>query len=475
MTDPLISSTGQRFIELFDDPAFQLLLKQFSHRCISWEEFLGYTMPPGMSPLSVWEIMRRMSRHMGIELPIPDLEGGEHWYRRTHELTDVIGIVTRACSPDSRLHRLMNSAGSQHFLMNVRIPETTAATCLDGISISVQDANILLRLGKAPSNATERLVANTFNSIDHLSDLLSEPFSRDLFTYFRDRLLEGVDVDALATTPASLGTGLFEWPNERTERFADRQMDYIAAYANHESGSEYDHAALRALLLTDSFRFYRPLKQVSYQVGLLAADLYALKHNLPVLAMLPVSCAKLDWDRGRLLPPLVSYDRPTFESLRRRSPGDLTSMQTLAAQLMLVALRIVEHYVDAWEKWDRELRLMLKKDHQLNDRQRSILGRALRKPRAKFTIRYHKNNHGIAYPTARRDFLELADKGYLVFKQEGKAFVFTSSPGLQEMFTDKQTLERLRSFVVDKSLLLRLMSGSSDAELPVKETSCHSL
>jgi len=427
-----MTSVDRSVWELLDDAAFRAILKLFTQRCLSWDTFLSQPMPAGMSPVSTWELMRKFSRIVGIELPIPDLRDAEYWYRRTQDLSDIAAVVSRACSPDSRLHHTMTSAAGQHFLIRVRIVETIAATRLDGLSIPESDADILLRLDRTPRNATERLVVNTFGAIGELPDLVAKPFSRKLFRHLRDLLLEGVDTADLQRAEAPLGTGLFEWPDEMTERFADRQMDYFAAYANHETGSEYDHAMLRALLLTDSFRFYRPLKEVSNQVGRLATHLYALKHGLPVLGLLPASRVKLDWDEGRILPPAVSFDRPTFEDLRRRAPGDLTSLQTLAAQLMLIALNDVERYVDEWEERDHQLRQMLKKDRFLNDRQRGILGRALRKPDAEFTIRYHKTNHGIAYPTARRDFLDLVEKGYLVLHQRGKVFVFTPAENLAE-------------------------------------------
>jgi DNA-binding transcriptional regulator YhcF (GntR family) len=95
---------------------------------------------------------------------------------------------------------------------------------------------------------------------------------------------------------------------------------------------------------------------------------------------------------------------------------------------------------------------MLKGAPGLNDRQRAIIGRALRNPEAQFTIRYHKTNHGIAYPTARRDFLELVEKGYLTVEQRGKAFIFVPSNELEEKFSDATTLARLRGLTVDKSL-----------------------
>jgi hypothetical protein len=439
---------GPGIWDLFDDPAFQVLLRHFSQKCLSWDEFLSHDMPKGLSPLRTWELLTRASNFIGIHFPVHDLNDGQYWYHRTQELTDMVGIVARACAPDSRLHRTMTSTGGQHFLMNVRIAETIAATRLDGLSISEEDADILLRLDRAPRSATERLVVNTFGAIDHLSDLVQMPFSRDLFWHLRDLLLDGVDTAALAKSRAPLGTGLFEWPDDMVERFADRQMDTLAAWANHETGSDYDLEVLRALLITDTFRFYRPLKEVSNQVGRLVSHLYALKHELPVLGLLPASRVKLDWDEGRILPPMVSFDRPTYEDLRRRSSGDLTSLETLLAQLSLIALRIVERYLDEWENRDQELRQMLKKDHDLNERQRAILGRALRKPDAEFTLRYHKTNHGIAYPTARRDFMKLVDMGYLTQEQQGKRFVFTPTSRLQELFP-APSLARLRGFAVD--------------------------
>jgi hypothetical protein len=446
---PAGRADGPGIWSLVGDPAFQALLADFSQRCLSWDEFLAHDMPRGLSPLRAWDLLIRLSEHMGIPFPVVDLQDTQYWYHRTHELTDIANIVARACAPDAHLHRTMTSAGGQHFLMNVRIAETIAATRLDGLSIPVEDAEVLLRFDRAPRTGTERLVVNTFGAIDHLPDLIGEPFSRGLFAHLRELLLDGVDTASLARARAPLGTGTFEWSDDLVERYADRQMDTLAAWANHEAGSEHDHEVLRALLITDTFRFYRPLKEVSNQVGRLVSHLYAMKRGLPVLGLLPVSRVKLDWEEGRILPPLVSFDRSTFEDLRRRSSGDLTCLQTLLAQLSLVALRIVERYLDEWERRDRHLRQMLKKDLDLNDRQRAILGRALRKPEAEFTIRYHKTNHGIAYPTARGDFLQLVEKGYLDMHLRGKVLVFTASRRLQEMFADAPSLARLSGFTVD--------------------------
>jgi hypothetical protein len=417
-----------------DDPIFQSLLHQFSRSCITWDGFLDQPLPTGTSPKQVWELLNSLSRAMGVALAVPDLEGNWYWYRRTHDLTDAVTTVSKACSYDSRLYKAMTETSKRRFLFKIRVRNTIAATRLDGLLIADKDAEILLRLDRTPKSATERLIVNTFNAIDHLPSLIDTPFSKDLFFYLRDLLLENVDIHDIETIDKPpLGLTLFDWPDDMCARYANQQMDYISTWANHETGDQYDHPAIRAMILNDCFRFYRPLGQLSNQVGRLVAHLYADKHDLPVLGLLPSSRAKLDWYEGRIAPPDVAFSREEFVQLRLKSPNDLTSMATIAAQLMVIALREVEHDVSLWEQQNDELRTILKADPGLNSRQRSILGQALRNAEVEFSIRYHKTNNGIAYPTARRDFLELVDKGYLSMLKRGRGFIFTASPSLQEL------------------------------------------
>jgi Fic family protein len=419
--------------ELLEDPHFRALLRQMERQAIPWEQFLELPQPENTSPVRTWEVLLGISRSVGIKLVPPDLDDMTYWYRRTYELTDLVETITVACRSNSRIWRTVKASAGQHFLVRMRIAEAIAAARLDGLAISEVDTAVLLSYDKAPQNDTERLVVNTFQADDHLADLLDEPFSPELFMHLRDLLLEGVDSDALKPLPSRLGLIPFEYDDEIVERFADRQMRYIASYANHEAGEEWDFDLLRGLLIKDSLRYYRPLGSVSSQVGQLASRLYGLKHDLPVLGLLPISQTSLDWEEGRIPSSSVACDRTAYFPHWRRSQGDLTVHHTLVAQLALQALRRVENSIEEWERRDAEMREILRKDPLLNHRQRSVLSRALRSPEAEFRIRYHKSNHNIAYTTARRDLLNLAKKGYLVMQQRGKAFVFVPSSSLQEL------------------------------------------
>jgi len=112
---------------------------------------------------------------------------------------------------------------------------------------------------------------------------------------------------------------------------------------------------------------------------------------------------------------------------------DNTAYHTTAAQLALIELRKLEATIESWELRDAEMRRILHKDPLLNARQRTVLARALRDPDAEFRIRYHQSNHNIHYATARRDLVELHEKGYLTMELRGKTHVFTRGRRLDEL------------------------------------------
>lgn len=112
---------------------------------------------------------------------------------------------------------------------------------------------------------------------------------------------------------------------------------------------------------------------------------------------------------------------------------DNTAYHTTAAQLALIELRHLEASVQLWEDRDAEMRRILHSDRLLNPRQRSVLARALRDPDAEFQIRYHQWTHNIHYATARRDLMELHEKGHLNMELRGKAYVFTRGTRLDEL------------------------------------------
>lgn len=422
---------GDSILGLLEDASFQHLLWRSARECIPWSEFLRMPLPEGRSAMRTWELLKAVSRTTGIPLPIPDLEDHEYWYTMTHQLARSLGTISDLCRTGSPLHQAISEAEGHQFLLRSRIDETIAAAKIDGVDISDQTAS-MLRYDRAPRTANERIVSNTLAVLERLPEFVDRPFSTELLMELRDLVLEGVDLSEVKFTSHGGGIMVFTDTDELRGALAERQLRRICAYANDESGDMYDHPIVRALIVREALRLYRPISSAPASVGRLAFQLYALKHDLPVLGLLPISRVTLAWEQGLVGPPVVFPDRDPFFELPRYNERDLTPLLTISAQLLLLALQDLQDYIDSIKNRDEVLRAMLHRDPALNHRQRSILGRALRLPEAEFRIRYHQRKHGIAYATARADLLELTKKGYLKSDLRGKAFVFTASPDLEE-------------------------------------------
>lgn len=407
-------------------------IRAMSARYVTWQDFRQMSTPDGLSAEAAWDLMKLLSRASGIEFPIPDIEGNTYWYHRTHELADAVATIQCMCRADSALYRSLTATQNRSVIVQSRIDETVAAALLDGLQISEDDANALLRLDRAPRSDTERLVRNTLTTLDDIGSLIDVPFSKELFWHLRYLLMEGVDVRRIKRTKPRMGLMPRDYADPDVRAAADRQLEHISSYANHLSGDVHDHAVVRALLIPDMFRYYRPLPDLNSEVGRLAFRLFALKVGLPVLGMLPLSKAKLDWEDGLLDPSVVTLSPDVYLAAQEQDGADLTGWATLTVQLTLAALRDLTWQLRELERRDEELRALLQQDPEINHRQRSILGRALRDPAAEFRIAYHKNTHNVVYATARADLLELADKGFLEIGKSGRAMVFTPRENLRE-------------------------------------------
>ena len=124
------------------------------------------------------------------------------------------------------------------------------------------------------------------------------------------------DIERLQTAPRRHGFDTSDRPEDMLVRMADRQLDYICDYANGTTGDAYDHAIVRALIIRDSIRGYRVLPVASGTVGRIVAAIYALKNGLPVLSILPISKASLEWEEGRLVIPTYPEHVISHESER---------------------------------------------------------------------------------------------------------------------------------------------------------------
>jgi Fic family protein len=86
----------------------------------------------------------------------------------------------------------------------------------------------------------------------------------------------------------------------------------------------------------------------------------------------------------------------------------------------------------------RETEHVVKRADDLNHRQITLIGHALRHLDAEYTIEGHRASHDIVYETARKDLLDLAARGWFTQRKQGRTFVYVPAPDLDRRVAGKK-------------------------------------
>jgi Fic family protein len=111
--------------------------------------------------------------------------------------------------------------------------------------------------------------------------------------------------------------------------------------------------------------------------------------------------------------------------------NDLTYFIIHQLKTIRRAIDDLHHYLERQSRKVRTLESQLRGFLELNHRQKALVAHALRHPGQHYTIRSHRMSHQVVYQTARRDLLQLHERGLLELRKIGKAFVFTPAPNLE--------------------------------------------
>ena len=96
------------------------------------------------------------------------------------------------------------------------------------------------------------------------------------------------------------------------------------------------------------------------------------------------------------------------------------------------AIKELHEYLAIKAEQQKAVEQRLQSMMSFNQRQRALIGHALRHPGFRYTIEGHRISHNTVYQTARTDLLDLSQRGILEKRQTGKAFHFTPVADLEK-------------------------------------------
>ena len=387
-------------------------------------EFQKMPLPKGVDPDAAWRLLdwaRRVSRRTVVTVPGRD----EVWYFPTDEITRCLHRIDMLAGWPMQLALRGLGAEQTRFSGSAAMKEAVAA-CIDREHAHLApDLVADLKRGDQPETVLGQQIANYYEAVSHIEEYARLPFDVGLIERLQVDLSRGLiltesEALRLRETPGADEGPIDEWASSgppAPEKIA-ADLQRIEALATDSGG--FLHPMIRAIVIYFWLEDMRPFAHRQPGMARLAFLVFLHQQGYMNLELVPL--AQITLERGGEVPRAW---RAAILNER-----DLTGFLTFNLQAIVGALEDMQQRIEMASRRYDAVRQALRAKEDLNHRQVSILGRALRVPGATFTIGYHKRAYAVAYATARGDLLDLVDKGYLEYERVSHEYVFTPAPGL---------------------------------------------
>lgn len=429
----------------FSDSAFQLILKNVTVSTITWGDFLNSPMPRGLAANRTWKLIHEVNLNAGTVLP-DFLPSAKIFYRYSLKILNMLIQLIRKYQEAASLEaRLWSGFSAQGVWARTR--DVIAAARIEGVD--VEESRVFeiwdpveKRELSSPENAAEQLVLNGLKAEYNISNYAKRDFNGQLIASIAKDLLHDVKVEdaqnrpprtsRIYLTPQDQGIAsvIAEESGIDGSHESDERIDLVASYLMGDMAAETDMGLVRALLAPDLVRSFASHGPASSLLGMIVQKVVFTRQGFPILSWLPLANARDQWENGEESVATEFIADAVDQTLRHEqaiSMYDITPIQTVNLQLCLQALSRFTSFVTQVESYSNSIKEKLLSSSIFNQRQCAVLARASKGNDRTFTIRHHQRNHGISYATARRDFLELKDSGYLQSRFDGNTQVFYSS------------------------------------------------
>jgi len=371
-----------------------------------WDTIIHLVPPSDLTREEWWlrlKIQRVASRK---RTPLLDVRGRPFTVSLPDVAAEMLHTVDQKASGRIRMaESVTNPANRDRYVISSLIEEAITSSQLEGASTTRRVAKEMLRTGRPPRDRSEQMITNNYSAMQYVG----ANRSLDITT---ERIFELHRIVTLGTLDDPTAAGRLQRPDEvRVQVWGDSDQLLHAPPPAEELQQRlavfwlgYDHYFEDGNGRTARAIFYWAMLKQDYW----------LTEFLTISTIL------------RKAP--IKYTQSFL--LSETDDNDLTYFLIYNLEVLKRALASLERYLERKMQEVQEVEALVRGDSGLNHRQRALVGDALRDVHARYTIHGHQISHGVVYQTARTDLLDLAERGLLSQRREGKAFIFIPADDL---------------------------------------------
>lgn len=399
---------------------------------LHWDKVIHLEPPDGLTH-EEWWLSLKLGRNSGRRgVPLRAVDGSQFWMTLPDEALEALHTVdSQGSGRISIADSVTNPATRDRYVITSLIEEAITSSQLEGASTSRKVAKEMLRTGRPPRDRSEQMIANNFHAMRFVAANRDRPMSPELICELHRLVTAGTLDDPTAA-------GRLQRADEvRVKVYAqDDQVLHVpppadelparlgemCAFANGEGATGWLHPVVRAIVLHFWVGYDHYFEDGNGRTARAIFYWSMLRQGYWLAEFLTISTI--------LRKAPVSYAQSFL--FTETDDNDLTYFLIYHLNIVVRALESLHAYLERKIEEVREVEALVRGDNGLNHRQRALLGDALRDVHARYTIEGHRTSHDVVYQTARTDLLDLADRGLLEKRRDGKAFVFVPPTDLSE-------------------------------------------
>lgn len=413
------------------------LLQDANKEYLYWDKFKYFQFPKNVDPRLAWVCLKFDRQANSRDLPLKNKHENDFCFWQPNKVQeDLHHIDSYLRGFISTNENVINQETQEAYLARSLMEEAISSGILEGAATTRQQAKEMLVSGKKPESHAEKMIYNSYVTIENLKSLKNKPLSFALIheihkTITKDTLKNPEAVgrfrnieDGTITVMSVEGETLHvPPPSEEIEKRMQNLVDF-ANSKNLDGG--FIHPTVKAIILHFLIGYIHPYVDGNGRVARAIFYWFMLKSGYWQAQYMPIS-------RYFLKAP-AKYARAFLYV--EVDDSDLTYFIVYNLKAIRKSIADFTRYISRKQRELGSLSQKLKDRPDLNNRQITLLKHSLMNPGHMYSIQKHKNYHGVTYQTARMDLLKLAEKNMADQLKRGRAFYFVVKEEIRRQLAD---------------------------------------
>ncbi|HFC10981.1 MAG TPA: Fic family protein [Candidatus Kaiserbacteria bacterium] len=403
---------------------------------IYWDKVrLQEPSPENISKETLWRFIKMFRRGKSIKTEIKDEQNNSFSWVKLDYFEEFEHKLDFNTGGGLFIDKAKEKQIGQTLISRGVIEEAIASSQLEGASTSRVTAKKMLKEGRKPSNHSEQMILNNYNSLRAIEDhYQNEEMSVDLLSELHALITEDTlddqgevphlrrEGEKICVTDKRTGDIYHNGPNTV---FVKEQLMVLVDFANNKIETErFTHPIIKAIMLHFWIGYLHPFTDGNGRLARLIFYWYLIKNGYWAFMYLPIS--KIIKKSPQQYAMAYIYSE--------QDDNDLTYFIDYNFKKIKMALDDFQKYVKNQSVENVKMKSKAEEKYSLNVRQIQLLQYLYSDKDARTNLKAHININNISNKTASVDLKDLVQKGLLTQKRQGRHIYYYASEKIKDLF-----------------------------------------